>query len=88
MFAKDENPLGADITINGISFQVIGVFKSLQEGNQQQEDERIYLPNDTLRYAFNQTGRVGSFVIVPKPGMHAQRRRRRREGVPRPDATR
>ncbi|HET9473038.1 MAG TPA: ABC transporter permease [Steroidobacteraceae bacterium] len=72
LFAKDENPLGEDITINGIIFQVIGVFRSTQNGNQQQEEERIYLPNDTLRYAFNQTGRIGSFVIVPKPGIHAR----------------
>jgi putative ABC transport system permease protein len=71
LFAKDEDPLGEDITINGISFQIIGVFESLQEGNQQQEDERIYLPNDTLRYAFNQVGRIGSFAFVPKPGIHA-----------------
>ena len=27
LFAKDENPLGEDITINGISFQIIGVFQ-------------------------------------------------------------
>jgi putative ABC transport system permease protein len=72
LFAKDENPLGEDLTINGIIFQVIGVFRSTQNGNQQQEEERIYLPNDTLRYAFNQIGRIGSFVIVPKPGVHAR----------------
>ncbi|HET7810591.1 MAG TPA: ABC transporter permease [Steroidobacteraceae bacterium] len=72
LFAKDENPLGEDITINGIIFQVVGVFRSTQNGNQQQEEERIYLPNETLRYAFNQTGRIGSFVIVPKPGIHAR----------------
>jgi putative ABC transport system permease protein len=72
LFAKDESPLGEDITVNGITFQVIGVFQSLQEGNQQQEDERIYLPNDTLRYAFNQTGVIGSFAFVPKPGLPAR----------------
>jgi putative ABC transport system permease protein len=73
LFTKDEHVIGSDITINGISFQVVGVFQSLQNGNQaQQEDERIYLPNDTLRYAFNQIGWVGSFVIVPKPGLHAR----------------
>ena len=72
LFAKDENPLGEDLTINGITFQVIGVFRSTQNGNQQQEEERIYLPNDTLRYAFNQIGNIGSFVIVPKPGIHAR----------------
>jgi putative ABC transport system permease protein len=72
LFAKGESAVGADITVNGISFQVIGVTESLQQGNQQQEDEKIYLPNDTLRYAFNQTGYVGSFMIIPKAGVHAK----------------
>ena len=36
LFAKDENPLGEDITVNGITFEVIGVFLSTQDGNQQQ----------------------------------------------------
>jgi putative ABC transport system permease protein len=72
LFAKDESPLGQDITINGISFQVIGSYVSLQNGNQQQEEQRIYLPNSTLRYSFNQTGRIGSFVIVPKPGVRSE----------------
>ena len=73
LFAKDEPALGADITINGISFEVIGVTQSLQRGNQsQQEDEKIYLPNDTLRRAFNQMGWVGSFMIIPKPGIDAK----------------
>jgi putative ABC transport system permease protein len=72
LFAKDESPLGEDVTINGIIFQVTGVFRSTQNGNQQQEEERIYLPNDTLRYAFNQTGVIGSFVVVPKPGFQGR----------------
>lgn len=72
LFNAGENPIGADITINGISFKVVGVFKSLANGNQQQEEEKIYIPNDTLRYAFNQVGWIGSFVIQPKPGLHAR----------------
>ena len=71
LFEPGDPVQGMDIVINGISFQVIGVFRSLSNGNQQQEEERIYLPNDTLRYAFNQVGWVGSFVIVPKPGVDA-----------------
>jgi putative ABC transport system permease protein len=71
LFAPDENPLGQDLTINGITFQVIGVFVSLQNGNQQQEEQRIYLPNTTLRYSFNQAGTVGSFVIVPRDGVRS-----------------
>ena len=72
LFVKGEPVLGENITINGINFQVIGVSESLQQGNQQQEDEKVYIPNDTLRYAFNQTGFVGSFMIIPKPGIHAK----------------
>ena len=72
LFAKDENAVGADITISGISFQVIGIFQSLSRGNQQQEEEKVYLPNDTLRYAFNQTSWVGNFIVLPKPGVHAR----------------
>jgi putative ABC transport system permease protein len=72
LFNAGEDPIGADITINGISFKVVGVFKSLANGNQQQEEEKIYIPNDTLRYAFNQVGWIGSFVVQPKPGLHAR----------------
>jgi putative ABC transport system permease protein len=72
LYIAGEDVVGSDITINGISFLVIGVFKSLQNGGQQQEEERVYLPNDTLRYAFNQTGVIGSFVFTPKPGLHAR----------------
>jgi putative ABC transport system permease protein len=72
LFAEGERAVGQDITINGISFTVIGVFESLQRGNEQQEEERIFLPNDTLRYAFNQVGWVDNFIVVPKPGVHAR----------------
>jgi putative ABC transport system permease protein len=71
LYVKGEPVVGSDITVNGISFHVIGVYESLQNGNQQQEGERLYLPNDTLRNAFNQTGWIGSFMILPKAGVNA-----------------
>jgi len=71
LFAKEETAVGGDITVNGITFTVIGVFKSLQNGQQQQEEEKLFVPNDTLRYAFNQTGVIGSFVLIPKPGVRS-----------------
>jgi len=48
---------------------VIGVCESASAGNQQQQEEKIYLPNDTLRYAFNQVGWVGNLTVLPKPGV-------------------
>jgi putative ABC transport system permease protein len=71
LFAPGEPVLGADITVSGIAFMVIGVYKSTQDGNQQQEEERLYLPNDTLRKTFNQPG-IGSFVVIPKEGIDAK----------------
>jgi putative ABC transport system permease protein len=72
LFLPGEPAVGGALTINGISFDVIGVFKSLSNGQQQQEEERIYLPNDTLRYAFNQVGSIGSMLFTPKEGVHAK----------------
>ena len=72
LFVPGEPVIGGTLTINGISFDVIGVFKSLSNGQQQQEEERIYLPNDTLRYAFNQVGSIGSMLFTPKEGVHAK----------------
>jgi putative ABC transport system permease protein len=72
LFEKDENPVGAHLTLNGISFQVIGVFQSFNPNNKQAAEETLYIPNDTLRYSFNQVGWVGSFVLIPKPGISAQ----------------
>jgi putative ABC transport system permease protein len=72
LFEKDEPVVGSQIQINGISFDVIGVVKSLATGQQQQDEERIFLPNDTLRYAFNQVDRIGSLVFTPREGLHAK----------------
>jgi putative ABC transport system permease protein len=71
LFGKDEEALRAYLTINGINFEVVGIFRALSPGNQQQEEEKIYVPNDTLRYAFNQVGWVGNLVVLPKPGLSA-----------------
>ncbi len=71
LFGKQEDAIGKFVTISGISAQVVGVFAALSNDNAQQEEEKIYMPNDTLRDAFNQRGWVGNFVIVPKPGVDA-----------------
>jgi putative ABC transport system permease protein len=71
LFKADEKVIGSDITIAGISFQIVGVYKTSDTNPGSTEEEKIYIPNDTLRYAFNQVNWVGSLVIIPKPGIHA-----------------
>ncbi len=71
LFKPGEKVIGSDITISGISFQVVGVYKTSDTNPGSTEEEKIYIPNDTLRYSFNQVSWVGSFVVIPKPGIHA-----------------
>jgi putative ABC transport system permease protein len=71
LYLPGEPVIGSQLQVNGISFDVIGVYKSIQNGEQQQQEERIYVPNTTLRSAFNQVGKVGSLVLTPKPGVRA-----------------
>jgi putative ABC transport system permease protein len=71
LFLPGEPVIGSELTVNGISFTVVGVFKWLQNGDVQQQEERVMLPNTTLRYSFNQVGVLGSFTFVPKPGIRS-----------------
>jgi putative ABC transport system permease protein len=71
LFKSGEKAVGSDITISGISFQVVGVYKTTDTNPGSTEEEKIYIPNDTLRYSFNQVSWVGSFIVIPKPGIHA-----------------
>lgn len=71
LFGKDENPIGVNIELAGISFEVVGVYKITSTQPDSMEEEMIYIPNDTLRYSFNQISWVGSLLIIPKAGIHA-----------------
>lgn len=72
LFAPGESPIGKTIIVAGISFQVVGVYKSSSTQNVNvTQEEIVYIPNDTLRQAFNQLGWIGSFGVIPKPGVHA-----------------
>jgi putative ABC transport system permease protein len=71
LFKKGENPIGEHIIISGISFQVVGVYKTTSSEPGTSAEETVHIPNDTLRYSFNQMGWVGSFGAIPKAGVHA-----------------
>jgi putative ABC transport system permease protein len=49
-------PLGAFITINGARFQVIGVVDKIGRGNNDSDNQRLYIPLSTMLQLFPMTG--------------------------------
>lgn len=63
VFKKVDSPIGEFIDISGIPFKVIGVFKEMED----REEERIYIPITTAQKAFNGGNRLNnmSFTLPP-----------------------
>lgn len=63
VFGEVETPIGEFIDISGIPFKVIGVFKEMEE----REEERIYIPITTAQRTFNGGNRLNnmSFTLPP-----------------------
>ena len=58
--------------IGGIYFKVVGVFAPSSLGdNAERDSEMILIPNQTLRYTFNQTQFIGHIRLTPKEGVSA-----------------
>lgn len=70
LFRKDENPVGKQIRVNGIYFQVIGVARSTSGvsigGN---TAETVVLPFTTMQQAFNQGNVIHFLAATAKPGV-------------------
>ena len=65
LFGADVSPLGKNIEINGVFFQVVGVFKSNQSSDRGEEDaSTIFVPFSTFQNAFNFGNVVGWFAIT------------------------
>lgn len=68
LFAKNENPVSEYIRINGIYFQVIGVYQSRRSGGQaDEENSKVYIPFTTAQQIYNYPNKVDHFSIVVKP---------------------
>lgn len=70
LFGKDVNPIGQNIQVNGIYFQVIGVV----EGSENisiggSNNESVVLPFSTLQQAYNQGNIVHFLAITAKNGV-------------------
>lgn len=60
LFDKNEDPIGEYINVQGIPFQVVGVFKTKQEGEDAREaEETMYFPFTVFRQTFNYGDAVG-----------------------------
>lgn len=72
LFDADENPLGESIRINGVNFQVIGVYGSIRTGEDAEESENsIFIPFTTFGRAFNFGDRVGWLSMMFADDVHA-----------------
>lgn len=65
LFDKDEEPIGEYITINGINFKVIGVYKigNIQTG----PGTDIHIPFETFQQIYNRGDRIGWIMVTAKP---------------------
>jgi putative ABC transport system permease protein len=70
LFAKDESPIGKYISIRGIYFQVVGIFRTKGRGEDIMQDAKtIHMPHKTMQTCFNQGNRIYWFAFLPKPGI-------------------
>ncbi|MEI6556264.1 MAG: ABC transporter permease [Paludibacter sp.] len=70
LFAKAENPIGKNIQVNGIYFQVIGVARNKSTVNiGGKGEETIVLPFSTMQQAFNQGNKVHFIAATAQPGI-------------------
>jgi putative ABC transport system permease protein len=72
LFEPGENPIGQSIVINGVYFQVVGVFRSAQSGDEGDRDaQTIFVPFTTFQRAFNFGDRVGWLAVISRPEVPA-----------------
>lgn len=64
LFDKKENPIGKYITVKGVSFQVVGVFTSMDDD--EESDRNIYIPFSSFQQSFNYQDEVMWFAITSK----------------------
>lgn len=65
LFKNGDDPIGKSITISGVQFYIIGIYKQTNNNNMGSDGGSIYLPNDTLRQAFNLTANFTYIIFKP-----------------------
>lgn len=73
LFGKNVNPVGQDIKVKGIYFQVVGVARSISQVNLGgRGEESVVLPFTTMQQAFNMGNRVHFIAATAKPGIRVK----------------
>jgi len=68
LFKKDEDPIDKYVKINGIYFQIVGVYKSKHTGHWGESQNSItFIPFGTTQQIYNYADIVDHFSIVGKP---------------------
>lgn len=71
LFDKEENPIGEYITIQGVNFQVVGVFKSANDGEEAERDlNTIIVPFSTFQKSFNKMNKVDWMGLIAAKGVN------------------
>lgn len=60
LFKNGENPIGEQIKVNGVLFQVVGVFTDQYE----RDEQRIYLPISTTQMIFGGGNRIHNLTLT------------------------
>ena len=72
LFAKNEEPVGEYIRVNGVYYQVVGVIKPISNINiNGRTEESIILPFTTMQVAYNYGNMVFMMGITAKKGLSA-----------------
>ena len=65
LFKTDEDPIGGYVKINGVYFQVVGVYKK-EKGVDFDGENSVFIPFTTFQKAFNSGERIGWMAISVK----------------------
>ncbi|MEM1218531.1 MAG: ABC transporter permease [Bacteroidota bacterium] len=66
LFDPEEDPIGKQINIKGVSFTVVGVFQD--DGNNGRFSERIYVPLSIFQRIYNPDRSIRLFAVTTKEG--------------------
>jgi putative ABC transport system permease protein len=73
MFSPDEDPIGQYLRIQGVYFQVVGMFRSKKSGhNADQENQNVFIPFTTLQQVYNYGDMVGWYSITARDNVRVE----------------